>query len=172
MPDIFRVRSLGDTAVLAPLLAQLRDAGATLSPRDPSLVLVGATTVLEAELLLLNLSPRLRRRTVIVGIDEHLDLALVPDSFTALLARTRVLGSLPSNTSPTITSFIGARGDGEGLAHLVGASFWKFGPTFHKVWHHLPEISAGAFLLCLVEAIERAGVWFEAQPARHCMEAG
>jgi hypothetical protein len=42
MPDIFRVRSLGDAAVLAPLLAQLRNTGANLSPHDPSLVLVGA----------------------------------------------------------------------------------------------------------------------------------
>ncbi len=168
MPDTFRVRSLGDTSVLAPLLAQLRGAGAVESSLNPSLVLAGATTVLDAELLLLNLAPRLRRRTVFVGIDEHLDVDIVPGSHTSLLARMHVLGSLPSYcaATPTIASFIGARGDGDGLAWLVGAGFWKFGPTFHKVWHHLPAISAGAFLIRLVEAIEREGTWFDEAEAR------
>lgn len=170
MSDIFRVRAIGDTAVLAPLLAQLREAGAVESEIVPtSLVVVGASSLLEADLLLLNLAPKLRRRTVVVGLDEHLDLEATPGSFTSLLDRMLVLGALPADCAarPTITSFIGARGAGDGLARLVGAGFFQLGPSHHKVWCGLPAISAGAFLVRLVRAVDAGGGWFEGPPVRY-----
>lgn len=168
MPNNFHVRPVGDLDVLAPLLAQLRDAGAIEAPTDPSLVLVGATTVLEAELVLLNLSPKLRRRTVVVGVDDGLDLRMTPGSHAAMLEQMMVLGSLQADcaSSPTLTSFVGARGSGDGLPGLVGASFWKLGPAFHKVWRNLPDVDAGEFLVRLVTAIEVEGVWFDDPPLR------
>jgi len=159
----FRFGTIGNLILLAPLHAQLRETGAVEAAR-PSLILVGATTIPDAEQLLLNLSPRLRRRTVLVGLDEHLDLELVPGSHAALLERTQVLGSLPSDcTGPTITSFIGPRGE---VAQLVGARSWKLGSATHKVWCQLPAISTGAFLRRLLEAVEVDGSWLEAPPVR------
>lgn len=168
MSHHFRVRPIGDLALLHPLIFQLDQLGVVTSQLAPTtLVLVGATTVADANRLLTNLSPRLRSRAAIVGIDEHLDLAAIPGSLTELLARMQVLGSLPRDCAATskIQSFVGACGYNRELAPLVGAGFFKFGPSSHKVWTNLPDISAGAFLVRLVEAIEDAGTWFDMPPA-------
>lgn len=163
-----RVRPIGDLDLLHPLIFQLDQLGVTTSQLAPTtLALVGATTVADANRLLTNLSPRLRPRTVIVGLDDHLDLAAIPGSLTELLERMQVLGCLPRECAATskIQSFVGACGYHRELAQLVGAEFFKFGPSGHKVWTNLPDISAGAFLVRLVEAIEEAGTWFDMPPA-------
>lgn len=163
-------RTLGSADTLAPLTAQLLDAGATITERPPSLVVVGATTIRDAQLLLLTMSPRLRRRAVLVGLRDQLHFRGGP--YTDLLEDMEVLGALPPDcaSTPHLTSFVGRRGDGEGLAKLVHAGFFALGPRDYKVWFGLPPESAGAFLVRLVRAIERAGVWFD-EPARRVWEA-
>jgi hypothetical protein len=168
MPDTISVHAIGELDVVASLLVQLHQAGAVESAESPSLILVGATTVLEAELLLMNVTPSMRRRAVIVGIDEELDFGFSDGTYAGLLGKMMVLGSLPTGAvdRPTITSFIGARGPGDGLAKLVGAGFWKLGPAHHKVWFDVPAVDAGAFLVQLVTAIERESTWFDEPVAR------
>lgn len=167
MSELFRVRPIGDLDLLTPLLEQLYEAGAVESPHIPtSLVLVGATTTAHAETCLVNLTPRLRRRAVIVGIDEHLDLGRTIGSFSELLDRMGVLGALPSIT-PFIRSFIGPLGDGDRLPKLVDATFFKLGPSSYKVWSRLPAVSPGKFLVELVRAIEADGCWFDGPPVRY-----
>lgn len=170
MPHPFRARPIGDQSLLAPLILQLDQLGAVTSQLAPtSLVLVGASTVDQADHLLANLSPRLRSRAVIVGVDEHLDFTSIPGSLTDLLERMRVLGALPRDcaATPRIPSFVGACGYHRELAGLVGCGYFRFGPIDHKVWTDLPAISAAAFLVKLVEAIETAGTWFDVSPAVH-----
>ena len=145
---------IGSRELVAPLIDQLSELGATEAASTGSLLLIGVDNQFDAEKLLEGLTVEQRRRSVLVGISGSLEMQIFPrpGSFADLLDRSEVLGAMPSSLAATWDSFgFSGRKD---LARPMGVAWLKrFQSKHYAGWVHLSEYpNAGAFLLRLIDA--------------------
>ncbi len=148
---MMRFVSIGNADLLSHLVSELRALGAEANDDNPTLVLIGASSIAEAEEQLKTLSSTDAAKAVVIGLDASLQMHVLPKpgSLAAFLEGTQILGSMPMELTMNWGNF-GFAGKKE-LADKM--RLWYGGPAqsrTYAIWAGLEEFeSAGAFLLRL-----------------------
>ncbi len=148
---MIRFATIGDTNITVPLESELSAGGSVAALDDASIILVGASSLIEATELLEQLSPDQRARSVLVGIRGSLEMQIVPrpGSLAALLERFQIAGALFDVGTPF--GFAG-RKDSVGPMEVIYLKRFQ-SPTYGE-WHGLDRYAnRSAFLLRLATVL-------------------
>lgn len=138
-------QAVGARHVLAPLLEQLQTTGSNESP-NPSIILVGASSIEEATAAIDNLTLEQRHRAILVGVEGTLRMQVLPKpgSFAAMLEAAQLVGAIQRPLGDDALAFAGRKDLAEPMGLIYLREFQS--PTYAE-WHGLDHyVDVATFL--------------------------